>query len=154
MRLLRRLGTYCIAAMLASALAGVASPPPAITPSDLISPAQLNSQLADVKSGEIILIHVGFHKLYQMGHIPGSQYAGPAARPDGLEALQKLVAKLPRNHKIVIYCGCCPWDDCPNVRPAFAALKEKGFTNLKVLDIPDRLGSDWGAKGYPLIQGD
>jgi hypothetical protein len=34
---------------------------------------------------------------------------------------------------VVIYCGCCPLDKCPNVRPAFTLLKTMGFTNLHVL---------------------
>jgi hypothetical protein len=122
--------------------------------SDLMTPEQLNAELPAVKAGKIVLIHVGFEVMYRMGHIPGSQYAGPAANAQGLEALKKLVAKLPRNQKIVIYCGCCPWDDCPNIRPAFRALKEMGFTNFKVLNIPSRLGSDWTAKGFPTVQGE
>ena len=124
------------------------------TSTDLVTAAQLNSELPAVKAGKIVLIQVGFHVMYQMGHVPGSQYAGPTAKAEGLEALRKLVTKLPRNQKIVIYCGCCPWDDCPNIRPAFRTLKEMGFTNFKVLDIPDRLGSDWTAKGYPTVRGE
>ena len=125
-----------------------------ISPSALIAPSQLNSQLAGVKLGKIVLIHVGFHMMYQMAHIPGSQYAGAASRPDALAALKKLVANLPRNQQIVIYCGCCPWNNCPNIRPAFEALKEMGFVNLKALDIPERLGDDWTAKGYPVVKGE
>jgi len=153
MNLFRKLRIALILAAFAGTAAGAGTPHP-ITQADLISPAQLNRQLAEVKSGKITLIQVGFHVMYQMGHIPGSQYAGPAAKPEGLQALKKLAAKLPRNHQIVIYCGCCPWEDCPNVRPAFETLKDMGFTKLKVLDIPTRLGDDWGAKGYPLVQGD
>jgi rhodanese-related sulfurtransferase len=89
-----------------------------------------------------------------MAHIPGSQYAGAASRPDPLAELKKLVANLPRNQQIVIYCGCCPWNNCPNIRPAFEALKEMGFVNLKALDIPERLGDDWTAKGYPVVKGE
>ena len=143
-----------ILAMLASIAAGAADNARPMTPSDLVSAAQLNSQLPAVKAGKIILIQVGFHTMYMMGHIPGSQYTGSAAKAEGLEALKKLVARLPRNQKIVIYCGCCPWDDCPNIRPAFRALKEMGFTNFKVLDIPQRLGDDWTAKGFPIVKGE
>jgi rhodanese-related sulfurtransferase len=92
--------------------------------------------------------------MYQMGHIPGSQYVGAASNAEGLEGLKKLVTKLARNQMIVIYCGCCPWDDCPNIRPAYQALKEMGFTNFKVLDIPNRMGDDWTAKGYPIVKGE
>jgi len=154
MSLLRRLVSALILAMLAGVTLGAADNARPWAPSDLIPAAQLNSQLPAVKAGKIVLIQVGFLMMYKMGHIPGSQYAGAASRPEGLAALKKLVANLPRNQQIVIYCGCCPWNDCPNIRPAFRALKEMGFTNFKVLDIPDRLGTDWTAKGFPIEKGE
>jgi hypothetical protein len=154
MSLLRRLVSALIVATLANVTLGAADNARPWTPSDLMPAAQLNSQLPAVKAGKIVLIHVGFLMMYKMGHIPGSQYAGPAAKAEGLAALRKLVANLPRNQQIVIYCGCCPWDDCPNIRPAFLALKEMGFKNFKVLDIPERLGDDWTAKGFPIVKGD
>ena len=154
MNLLRRLGSALILATLAGAVVTAADVTYPVTLSDLITAPQLNSQLPAVKSGKIMLIQVGFHTMYKMGHIPGSQYSGAASNAEGLAGLKKLVAKLPRNQEIVIYCGCCPWDDCPNIRPAFRALKEMGFSNLKVLDIPERLGTDWTAKGFPIVRGD
>ena len=152
--LISALMTALILAMIASINVGAADNARPISSSDLVTAAQLNSQLPAVKAGKIILIQVGFHMMYQMGHIPGSQYAGAAANAEGLAALKKLVAKLARNQQIVIYCGCCPWNDCPNVRPAYQALKELRFTNFKVLDIPERLGTDWTAKGYPIVKGE
>ena len=151
---LRRLGSVLVLAFLASSALGAADNSRPWAPADLISAPQLNSELPAVKAGKIILIHVGFQVMYRMGHVPGSQYAGPASKPEGLAALKKLVANLPRNQDIIIYCGCCPWDDCPNIRPAFRALKEMGFSNLKILDIPERLGADWTAKGFPIVTGD
>jgi 3-mercaptopyruvate sulfurtransferase SseA len=38
---------------------------------------------------------------------------------------------------------------CPNVRPAYSALKAAGFKNVRVLDIPENFHADWVAKGYP-----
>ena len=154
MNLLRRLGSALILAIFAGIALWAADNTSAIGPSDLVTAAQLNSQLPAVKAGKIVLIQVGFHTMYKMGHIPGSQYVGAACSAEGLAALKKLVASLPRNQQIVIYCGCCPWDVCPNIRPAFQALKEMGFTNFKVLDIPQRLGDDWTAKGYPIVKGE
>ena len=151
---LRKLGCVLIMALLAGATVCAADNPFPWTASDLVSAQQLNAQLSEVNAGKIILIHVGFGVMYRMGHIPGSKYPGPASKPEGLAALQKLVANLPRHHEIIIYCGCCPWDHCPNIRPAFIALKEMGFKNLKVLDIPQRLGDDWTAKGYPIVKGE
>ena len=154
MTVLRKLTALIILVLLAGVIAGAADVAPAIPASNVISPAQLNNQLPAVKAGKIVLIHVGFLVMYKMGHIPDSRYAGPAARPDGQAALEKLVAKLPHSTPIVIYCGCCPWDDCPNIRPAFRALRQLGFTNVKALDIPQRLGTDWIAKGFPIVVGD
>jgi rhodanese-related sulfurtransferase len=152
MFLLRKLGSALIFAILTSTVAGGADATRAIT--SLIAASQLNSQLPAVKAGKIVLIHVGFLTMYKMGHIPGSQYTGAASKAEGLAGLKKLVSKFPRNQEIVIYCGCCPWNDCPNIRPAFQTLKEMGFTNLKVLDIPERLGTDWTAKGFPTAKGE
>jgi rhodanese-related sulfurtransferase len=154
MFLFRKLGSALILAILGTTVAGGAGATHPITSSDLIAPSQLNSRLPAVKAGKLVLIQVGFLMMYKMGHIPGSQYAGAASKPEGLAALQKFVAKLPRNQEIVIYCGCCPWNDCPNIRPAFQTLKEMGFSNLKVLDIPERLGDDWTAKGFPIVKGE
>jgi len=154
MSVLRRFVTALILAMLASGAARAADNMRPWTPAELVSAQQLNSQLPAVKAGKIVLIHVGFFMMYKLGHIPGSQYAGAASKTEGLATLEKLVAKLPHNQQIVIYCGCCPWDDCPNIRPAFRALKEMGFTNLKALDIPERLGNDWTAKGFPVAKGE
>ncbi len=120
----------------------------------LISASDLNRRLAEVSAGKIILIQVGFGVMYRMGHIPGSLYAGPASQPEGIAALKKLVAHLPLNQPIVLYCGCCPWDHCPNIRPASSALKEIGFTNIKLLEIPQRFYDDWTAKGFPTAKGD
>lgn len=131
--------------------AGAADP---WTKAQLISPEALNKVLVQAKPNKLIIIQVGFRPLYVQGHIPRSVYYGPAARPEGLAELRKYVQDFPRNQEIVIYCGCCPWSDCPNIRPAFKALKEMGFTRVKVLDIPDRLSTDWVGKGYPLEKGE
>jgi rhodanese-related sulfurtransferase len=143
-----------VLAMFLSVAVMAADNPATIAPSDLMKPEQLSTQLSAVKTGKIVLIHVGFHTMYEMAHIPGSKYAGAASQAEGVAGLQKLVASLPRNQQIVIYCGCCPWSHCPNIRPAFAALKAMGFTNVKALDIPQRFGDDWTAKGYPVVDGE
>ncbi|MGO8819203.1 MAG: rhodanese-like domain-containing protein [Terriglobia bacterium] len=154
MSLLHRLGSALILAILSSTLVWAADTAHPVTASDLITASQLNDELSAVKAGKIVLLQVGFHTMYKMGHIPGSQYAGAASNAEGLTALKKLVASLPRDREIVIYCGCCPWDKCPNIRPAFQTLKEMGFSNLKALDIPERLGDDWTAKGFPIVKGE
>jgi thiosulfate/3-mercaptopyruvate sulfurtransferase len=115
-----------------------------LTTSDIVQPADL---ARDVKSP--LVIHVGFQVLYRASRIPGSQYAGPASKPEGIEDLKKAVAGQAKDRQIVLYCGCCPWDKCPNVRPALAALRGMGFKNVKVVQLPENLQADWIDKGYP-----
>ena len=144
------LGTAAIA-LAASAIAYQASLIPA---SRLINPDALVRTLQSAKSEKPLLIQVGSHVLYTQAHIPGSEYIGPASTESGLRSLRKRVEPLPRNKFIVLYCGCCPWSHCPNVKPADDALHAMGFTNVKVLYIADNFGADWVEKGYPVAKGD
>ncbi len=116
-----------------------------------ITESQISSDqlAARMKAAKPLVIHTGFNVLYRSAHIAGTVYAGPGSKPEGLEALKTLVAKEPRDREIVIYCGCCPWEKCPNIRPAFAALQEMGFTHVKALYVPDNLAKDWIDKGLP-----
>lgn len=86
--------------------------------------------------------------LYTEAHIPGAEYVGPASQPVGLAMLRHRVESVPRDRAIVLYCGCCPWNRCPNIAPAWQLLHEMGFTNLKVLHIDQNFGADWVRKGY------
>jgi len=126
----------------------------AIPSSHLINPADLASQLRSSKTQKPLLLQVGSHVLFSQAHIPGSEYVGAGSSQAGLEQLRQRVEKSPRSTAIVIYCGCCPWNHCPNVKPADDALREMGFTNVKVLYIPNNFGSDWVDKGYPVAKGD
>ena len=114
----------------------------------LAQPKDLAAQI-QAKRAQPALIHIGFAVLYREKHIPNSIYAGPANTPAGLQALRAAVANLPRDREIVVYCGCCPWDHCPNIKPAMEALKQMGFTRAKALDIPTNLAADWFDHGYP-----
>jgi hypothetical protein len=93
---------------------------------------------------------VAFPVLYRQRHIIHAEYAGPANSAEGIELLKKAAAKLQKNEEIVIYCGCCPMADCPNIRPAYSTLAELGFTHVKVLDLATNFHTDWVAKGYPV----
>ena len=97
-----------------------------------------------------LMLQVGSRVLFAESHIPGSEYVGPGSQPSGLQALQSRVASVSRKQLIVLYCGCCPWNHCPNVGPAFHHLQAMGFTNVKVLYLPNNFGADWVDKGYPV----
>ena len=114
-----------------------------------VQPKDLAAQLAK-KGSAPALIHVGPNVLYRSRHIPGSIYAGMAARSEGLEGLKAVVKDMPRDRDIVLYCGCCPWDHCPNIAPAIALLKQMGFTRVKALYIANNFRSDWTDHGYPV----
>ncbi len=119
----------------------------------VIEPAALARVLTGGHGQKPVLLYVGFPLLYAGGHIPGARYLGPASTPAGLEALRAAVKELPREAGIVLYCGCCPWNVCPNIRPAFRLLQDLGYLNVKVLDIPVNFAHDWTAKGFPVEKG-
>ncbi len=117
-----------------------------------ISPADLVALLGKSAPKPLIL-QVGPARLFRYNHIRGAEYAGPASEPEGIAALRKRVQSLPKSAAIVIYCGCCPWDHCPNVKPASDELRKLGFTNVKVLYLPNNFKFDWEDKGYPTEKG-
>ena len=118
------------------------------TAAHITQPSQLAAKLS--KGVKPVILQVGFQVLYKSKHIQSSIYAGPASTPEGLDALKQAVRTLPKNADIYIYCGCCPMNKCPNIRPAFATLKAMGFTHLHVVILPTNFGKDWVAHGYPV----
>lgn len=126
-----------------------------IKPDQRLSPKDLVVQLGkDSKGAKPLLLHVGFTMLYRQAHIPGSVYAGPTNSADGLAKLNTVLKGVPKDREIVIYCGCCPWNRCPNVGPAFDRAVALGYQNIKVLIIPHNFGEDWADLGYPVTSGD
>src|SRR5215469_3156975 len=113
----------------------------------LIQPQEAAAALASANKPTVL--YVGFNVLYRSKHIPGAVFAGPASKSEGLELLKKSVAHLPKDRDIILYCGCCPWDHCPNIRPAVQVLKDMGYTKVKALHLPQDFKFDWIDKGYP-----
>jgi len=112
----------------------------------LIQPKELAAHL-DAKP---VIIQVGPNYLYRSHRIPGALYAGPGSKAEGLALLKTAVAKLPHDREIVLYCGCCPWDRCPNVQPSIDLLKQLGFTNVKALYIAENFKTNWIDASYPV----
>jgi thiosulfate/3-mercaptopyruvate sulfurtransferase len=106
------------------------------------------------KGPQPAIFQVGPNLLYRSKHIPGAVYAGPGSHPEGLELLKAAVAKLAHDREIVIYCGCCPWDKCPNMKPAMEMLKNMGFTHVTAMHVATSFKVDWIDQGYPVEQGD
>ena len=113
----------------------------------LVQPEELQAQLAG-KGARPVIFMVGPNVLYRSKHIPGAIYAGPGVMETGLAVLKMEAGKLPRDREVVLYCGCCPWDHCPFIRPAMNLLKEMGFTKAKALYLATGFRADWLDKGY------
>jgi thiosulfate/3-mercaptopyruvate sulfurtransferase len=119
---------------------------------ELIQPQELLKALQSSAVKPTVL-YVGPRFLYAQARIRGAEFIGPASDPQSLDNLRKRVAALPRNSRIVLYCGCCPWEHCPNIRPAYKELQKAGFTGVKVLYLGTSFGADWVDKGYPVEKG-
>jgi thiosulfate/3-mercaptopyruvate sulfurtransferase len=119
-----------------------------------IQPAELVTAMKAPGEQKPAVLYVGPKAFYAQGHIPGADFIGPVGKPDGMAALRTHVASLPKNKPVVIYCGCCPWDHCPNIRPAFAELKKEGFSNVRLLYLATSFGVDWKDKGLPVASGE
>jgi hypothetical protein len=123
-----------------------------IPESQWVQPETLLHLMQSTGTDKPLVLQVGSHVLFAQSHIAGSEYVGPGSQPAGLELLQSRVNPLSRKKMIVLYCGCCPWNRCPNLGPAYAKLREMGFTNAKVLYLANNFGTDWTIKGYPVEQ--
>lgn len=118
-----------------------------------MQPADLAALLAQQTEKPPVILYVGFRTLFAGGHIPGAKFHGTASTEKGLADLQAAVASLPRSSEVVIYCGCCPLEKCPNIRPAYQLLREMGFSHLRVLVLPTSFAKDWVEQGYPIEKG-
>ena len=124
-----------------------------IPDSALLPPEALLRLLRAGGADKPLVLQVGSRIFFAEAHIPGAEFAGPGSQLAGLQLLQTKVAAQKKERPIVIYCGCCPWNRCPNVGPAYKQLHELGFTNVKVLYLANNFGDDWVARGYAVEHG-
>jgi hypothetical protein len=109
-----------------------------------MDPAVLAARITENDTKDIVIISVGPEAI-----IKGSVDIGPTHEPENLEKLRNYLKNIPKGKEIVIYCGCCPFVKCPNIRPAFNLLQEMGFKNAKLLNLPKNIKVDWLDKDYP-----
>jgi len=124
-----------------------------IPQTQLLQPEELVRILKSNEKEKPVILQVGSRVMFSQAHIPGSEYAGPGSQQSGIQSLEDTVSALPKNRHIVLYCGCCPWNRCPNVGPAYKRLHDLGFTHVQVLYIANNFGDDWVNKGYPAVKG-
>lgn len=143
---MKNLRTFLLIALVACGFYVLAQNPVNWTDKQLMEPSDL---AATLKSGK------NLPKIFSVGPsavIPNSIDIGMTKDAENMQKLKEQLSKLPKDTKIVVYCGCCPFEHCPNVRPAIAALKEMKFTNYYLLNIPKNIKTDWIDKGYPVKQ--
>lgn len=114
------------------------------TNSQLMAPAFLAEKITSNQTNGMLVLCVGPGAL-----IKGSVNIGAAHEAGNIQKLKDYLKGVKKNTEVIIYCGCCPFDKCPNIRPAFTALKEMGFKNARLLDLPKNIKADWLDKNYP-----
>jgi rhodanese-related sulfurtransferase len=119
----------------------------------MIAPAELAQRMDDIKAGRIAVLYVGPEQLFRQARIPGARLLPETGTDEGYGALVRAIESTPKDTEIVVYCGCCPYRSCQNVRPASKALKASGRTDAKYLDLPTNFKTDWTKKGYPVERG-
>lgn len=122
--------------------------------SQVMQPEELVRMMQSGASQKPIILYVGPHTFYVQSHVAGAEYIGPVGKPEGMEKLRARAKSLPHDALVILYCGCCPWDHCPNFRPAYHELKQSGFSNVRVLYLATSFGADWAEKGYPVAKGE
>ena len=123
------------------------------TSSEEMQPPVLAKMLMDKYVSVPTVVFVGFRSLYAGGHVPDASFHGTASTEQGLAELKAWAASLPRSTELIVYCGCCPMDKCPNIRPAYTTLSRMGFKKVRVLVLPTSFAVDWADKGYPMQKG-
>ena len=115
------------------------------TQDQLMPPETLAAIINDSTAVKPLILSIGPVSL-----IKGAIKVGATREKENLAALKTLLSKEDKKRSIVLYCGCCPFKDCPNIRPAFSLLNSMKFTNHKLLDISHNLKTDWISHGYPM----
>jgi len=146
---LRQAHLPLIFTIFAAAVMGQEGQPAPWSKGELMQPSSL-AQLIKSSTTAPTIISVVYPVMYRQRHILHARLAGPGNKDEGIEALRQAVQSLSKTSQIVIYCGCCPMEKCPNLRPAYQALKKLGFTQIRVLDLPTNFHTDWAEKGYPV----
>lgn len=122
-------------------------------PEQVVSARALADELKRPPSERPKVAHVGPAVLFRSAHVPGAVHLDEGGTSEGLSAVERWLAPLERSTDLVLYCGCCPYNNCPNIRPAFSRATALGFTRVRVLDLPTTLKADWTDLGLPVERG-
>ena len=115
------------------------------TPQQLMNTKTLADRIVQNKMKNTVVVNIGPDAV-----IKNSYNAGVGSDSKNIERLQTYLKNISKDKEIVLYCGCCPFEKCPNVRPAFKAVIAAGYKNAKLLNIPKNIKIDWIDNGYPV----
>jgi thiosulfate/3-mercaptopyruvate sulfurtransferase len=112
---------------------------------EIIEPAALAVMIKENSAQKPVIYNIG-----PLANIKGAKFIGSAKDNANLGKLKQELSHVSKDKIVVIYCGCCPFRNCPNIRPAFLLLKELGFKNPRLLNLSHNLKVDWTDPGYPM----
>jgi len=110
----------------------------------LMSTIDLSTKIKTNAKDKPLIFNVG-----PMENIKGAIAIGAATNTTFGSKISSYLTMESKTKQIVVYCGCCSYASCPNIKPAYDYLIAQGFKNTKVLELPDGIKPDWVAKGYP-----
>ena len=117
------------------------------TKSQLMEPSALAALLKDPAAVKPLIFNIGV-----VQDIRGAKNMGAASEKENLLRFKKMLNKFPKNTYMVVYCGCCPFVKCPNIRPAMQALNDGGFKKARLLNLATNIKVDWINKGFPMAE--
>jgi len=144
---MNKLSLFFSLCVLSISIAGSAQNAQPWKPEQLLSPDSLSAVINNPSASQPLIINIG-----PAGLIKGAVETGPVNKKENLKALSDLLLKENKDREIIVYCGCCPYKNCPNIHPAFSLLNSLKFTNYKLLDLPHNLKVDWIDHGYPMAK--
>lgn len=113
--------------------------------SELMQTKELSDIIKAGKGKQVHILNIGVER-----RIKNSIEIGIVSSPSKFKILQSTLSKYNKSDLIVIYCGCCKLENCPNVAQAAEKIKGMGFKNLKILNMVDGINEDWIDKGYQM----
>lgn len=117
------------------------------TQKQLMEPKVLADRITQNKMNKTVVVNIGPDAV-----IKGSYNVGPGSDPRNIEKMRVYLQNISKDKEVVLYCGCCPFAKCPNIRPAFKALTDLGYKNARLLNIPHNIKTDWIDKKYPVSE--
>lgn len=111
----------------------------------LMSTKELADKITTNAKDKPLIFNVG-----PMENIKGAVAVGAATNITFSNRMEAVLAMESKTRQVVVYCGCCSYASCPNIKPAYDKLMAQGFKNTKVLELPEGIKPDWVAKNYPM----